>query len=465
MTSLPEPHVPCECLMSISVGTRPYERVTLAAGKKVDACGLVSIVSGDYVPFDPNGSDGSEKPVGVAYGPCDATEGEQDFWLLVRDAVINANAIDWPDGITGEQKSIALGWLAENSGLVTRGLPITAQSEPEPPSYVGPLDLVPGAASFAISASLALSVDFLGETVLVAKRDSDGTTMDSDADAVTGIAPQASIVAFAETTFNQTGDTEQDVADVVLVSGDGILPGQRVSGDGIQAGTIVAGIVSNTVTLSLSATATASGVQLTFTRCARPDTVTDQSGNARDVSSPGITQEPVWDASEATRMISNGGGGSSKLNRTEYDLPFTNGACTVFVVGSGYLTLTMADESNNNVEVAMSPTEFEFATQDSDDTNTYAGAGEHDHSEVILWEFAWDQSTYDVLINGVTQDVTPDYQGGAIAAFNANVSVGVGIYITLPGTCYCIIVCPSKLSAPNRTLMRNKLMAMYVDVL
>lgn len=62
-------------------------------------------------------------------------------------------------------------------------------------SYVGPLDLVPGA-GFAGSIARALSAAMLGEPISTIERSSDSTTQVFSADAVTGEAPNAAIAAF-----------------------------------------------------------------------------------------------------------------------------------------------------------------------------------------------------------------------------------------------------------------------------
>lgn len=126
MSEKREPRYPGEFLLTPPPGQQCFERPLLSVGHAVVAGELVSKVGADYVPFDPAGEDGSEQPVGIAFASCDATDEARAVVLLARGAAVNAKCFAWPDAITEEQQSAALGWLAANTGLAARGMAITA---------------------------------------------------------------------------------------------------------------------------------------------------------------------------------------------------------------------------------------------------------------------------------------------------------------------------------------------------
>jgi hypothetical protein len=97
------------------------EQVTVAAGQQLELGAVVARVSATakVKRFDPDATDGTESPIGVLLGDCDASLIERDDVLLVtRHAVVAASALVWPSGITPEQK------LAATAALEARGIVI-----------------------------------------------------------------------------------------------------------------------------------------------------------------------------------------------------------------------------------------------------------------------------------------------------------------------------------------------------
>ena len=87
-----------------------------------------------------------------------------------------------------------------------------------------------------------------------------------------GIGAQLSIGAAASTTYptGVTGSTTSGSTAVTVSSGTGITAGMGVSGAGIATGTTVASITGTSLVLSVAATATGTGVALTFTGAFTP---------------------------------------------------------------------------------------------------------------------------------------------------------------------------------------------------
>ncbi len=73
-----------------------------------------------HVPFNPIGVDGSDVPSAVAIYGADTGVGETiEIAAITRDAEIKGVCIEWPDGITDEQKANATQALAEK-GIIVR---------------------------------------------------------------------------------------------------------------------------------------------------------------------------------------------------------------------------------------------------------------------------------------------------------------------------------------------------------
>lgn len=98
-------------------------KFTLAAGSTANVAGdrytiTVAVETGDLeaVPFNPAGTDGSEKPTAMAIHPGESGE---KIAAIVRDAELNVNCIEWPAGITADQKAAAITNL-RIAGIIAR---------------------------------------------------------------------------------------------------------------------------------------------------------------------------------------------------------------------------------------------------------------------------------------------------------------------------------------------------------
>ena len=111
------------------------------------------------------------------------------------------------------------------------------------------------------------------------------------------------MVATAPFTLTTTGNTHSNTTLDGLASTVGVAVGQIVTGSGIPAGTTVASVSGSTVTLSQAATATASGVSVTFTGA----TVTmSHNGTATNNSvaitvTGGTRTAPQWGSGDCDR--------------------------------------------------------------------------------------------------------------------------------------------------------------------
>ena len=80
----------------------------------------VAAGSGKVVALDLTAKDGSQNAAGVMTAAVTAPDGTDAYGVaLVRDAVIMASALVWPDGATEAQKTAALAQLAA-LGIITR---------------------------------------------------------------------------------------------------------------------------------------------------------------------------------------------------------------------------------------------------------------------------------------------------------------------------------------------------------
>ena len=64
-------------------------------------------------------NDGTDEPAGILYGDVDATAAAKKGTAIVRDAEVNSNLINWPTGISAEDKDLAITTLRE-SGVIFR---------------------------------------------------------------------------------------------------------------------------------------------------------------------------------------------------------------------------------------------------------------------------------------------------------------------------------------------------------
>ena len=116
-----EPARTGEFILSEANGARSRENVTVAQGHTLQPGTVLGIVSatGEYAPFAPSATDGTETAAGVLYDAVDSTGGAVTAVAVVRDAELNENHLVWPAGITDAQKAAAAASL-RGAGLILR---------------------------------------------------------------------------------------------------------------------------------------------------------------------------------------------------------------------------------------------------------------------------------------------------------------------------------------------------------
>lgn len=106
-------------IVSQANGHRSVDRGTLSGSKLLAGTVLGQVTaSGKWVILAPAADDGSQNAAGFSYATVDASTADKTGTVVVRDAEVNGNEIIWPAGITGPQKTTALGKLAALSLIV-----------------------------------------------------------------------------------------------------------------------------------------------------------------------------------------------------------------------------------------------------------------------------------------------------------------------------------------------------------
>ena len=97
----------------LAEGVNARKRVTLLSGETVVAGQVLGVVtaSGKYKVFDQDAADGSENAAGISYANYDATDGDMDIVVNIRDTRAIADAFTWPDDIEAGEKDTALAAL------------------------------------------------------------------------------------------------------------------------------------------------------------------------------------------------------------------------------------------------------------------------------------------------------------------------------------------------------------------
>ena len=116
-----EPARTGEFILSEANGARSRENITMAQGHALQPGTVLGIVSasGEYAPFNPTATDGTETAAGILYDEVDSTDGVVAAVAVVRDAEINGNHLIWPVGITDAQKAAAIASL-RGTGIILR---------------------------------------------------------------------------------------------------------------------------------------------------------------------------------------------------------------------------------------------------------------------------------------------------------------------------------------------------------
>lgn len=95
-------------------GHRSRETIVIAAGANLKAGTVLGKVtaSGKYKALTPGAEDGSQTAAGILYGPAPAAAADVRGVANVRETVVNAGEITWPNGITTNDKNAAIAALA-----------------------------------------------------------------------------------------------------------------------------------------------------------------------------------------------------------------------------------------------------------------------------------------------------------------------------------------------------------------
>lgn len=110
-----------EFILSEANGARSRENITVAAGHDMQPGTVLGIVSasGEYAPFDPSASDGTETAAGILHSYADSRDGAVKAVAVVRDAEVNQHLLIWPDDVTDAQRAAAEANLL-TTGVVVR---------------------------------------------------------------------------------------------------------------------------------------------------------------------------------------------------------------------------------------------------------------------------------------------------------------------------------------------------------
>ncbi len=123
MAVLNESNRLCDILVGESAINNRHSRdkITIASGETVVVGEVVAKItaSGNYVPIDFAGVDGSENAAGVVIDNYDASAADVEGVIINRSAVFREDGLVWPDGATAPQIAGALAQL-EDKGIKVR---------------------------------------------------------------------------------------------------------------------------------------------------------------------------------------------------------------------------------------------------------------------------------------------------------------------------------------------------------
>ena len=108
-------------IVSLANGNRSIDNGTLVSGQNLAAGTVLGTITtgGKLTQHAPGASDGSQNASGILLASVDASGGDTAAAFVARDAEVNSNELTWADGITGPQKTSALGKLAA-LGIIVR---------------------------------------------------------------------------------------------------------------------------------------------------------------------------------------------------------------------------------------------------------------------------------------------------------------------------------------------------------
>ncbi len=99
------------------------DEVTVISGQNLATGTVVGIItaSGKVTQLAPAAADGSQNAAGVLLNAVDASAADKPGVIVARHAVCADKGLVWPDGITGPQRTTAIGQLKALGILVREG--------------------------------------------------------------------------------------------------------------------------------------------------------------------------------------------------------------------------------------------------------------------------------------------------------------------------------------------------------
>jgi hypothetical protein len=121
MTVLTEGKHTGEHLVSEANKTRSREVVTLISGQDLVAGTVLGRItaSGKYTQFNQDGVDGSENAAAVLFDNVDASAGDTDAVVHIRDCEVNGAELTWPGDIEPAEQTAAEAQLVA-LGIIVR---------------------------------------------------------------------------------------------------------------------------------------------------------------------------------------------------------------------------------------------------------------------------------------------------------------------------------------------------------
>ena len=102
-------------------GDRSLEVVTLISGQDLQAGTVLGKItaSGKYTQHDQDAADGSEAAAAILYNEDDASGGDKNAVVVIRDATVAGASLTWQPDIDAGEKTTAIAELAA-LGIIVR---------------------------------------------------------------------------------------------------------------------------------------------------------------------------------------------------------------------------------------------------------------------------------------------------------------------------------------------------------
>jgi len=100
---------PGEFILSEANGNRSRENRTLVSGQNLGAGAVLGKISsgGKFTGYDNTAGDGSQAAAGILYASVDASDGDMDCVVIIRDAEVIGDALDFDAGQSGADQTAA----------------------------------------------------------------------------------------------------------------------------------------------------------------------------------------------------------------------------------------------------------------------------------------------------------------------------------------------------------------------